>query len=648
METMIEYEIDPWDFAEKIGFEASAQLQSTSDSREFRGRLVSAGRIRNAVDEPGHIEIPVETLQSAALAGQFDDIACFIDHAGPFDGSSLRNLFGVWHSTEFNPGSNSVEGTLRYYDTEANRAIANVFREITQAAAAGEPAPDVGVSIVFYPQWDQNDKKSELMKVKGFRKVESADLVFTPAADGRILEALSALSQPVPKEVPMPEELAIQQPPAEEQPAAPTPAPLSDELINAIAERAAAAATQAVESRIAKLVTDDVVQLDGPPPRSTLDPFSGMHQPADEVKQAIDWLFGVPGASVPEPMLRNSATLYQMITGDVHWRGIFDPKQALATATTSTLNDLAVDAINKVIVSVWDTLAAYRWYELVTTVQPNDGSLHNMQWIQFGGIGDLPVVAEGAAYTEATVADSLEADSFVKYGYYVGVTRKMLRNSQIAQIQAVPRALAISAMRTREAKIAGIFTTASGVGPTLDDDSVVLFHTASHSNLATTPFSYAAWSAARLECYKATEQGSSKRMGFWPKFWLGPADLYDSALEIFGYGAGPGGKPGTGDNNVNPFAEARIGDPRPIPIAVPSFTDANDWAYLVDPMVQPIIQMSYSQNPGGNTHPLPEIFSVVSETAGLMFSNDTMPIKVRDEYAYGVSNYRGIGKRNVT
>ena len=30
-----------------------------------------------------------------------------------------------------------------------------------------------------------------------------------------------------------------------------------------------------------------------------------------------------------------------------------------------------------------------------------------------------------------------------------------------------------------------------------------------------------------------------------------------------------------------------------------------------------------------------------------MFSNDVMPIKVRDWFAYGVSTWRGIGKRNV-
>jgi hypothetical protein len=332
----------------------------------------------------------------------------------------------------------------------------------------------------------------------------------------------------------------------------------------------------------------------------------------------------------------------------VHWRGIFDRESgyALAAANPTTLPGLAVDAMNKVMIPLWDTLAVYRWFEMIVSVQPNDGSLHDLKWIQFGGLSNLSVVADGAAYTEKSVADSKEADAFVKHGNYVGVTRKMLRNSLIGEIQAVPRALAIAAVRTRSANIANIFTSNSGVGPTLDQDSTALFHS-NHGNVATTAYSWTGWKAARLECFKQTELGSAKRQGLWPKFWLGPADLYDQALIDFGYGAGPGGKPGSGDNDVNPYGESRPGDPRPIPVAVPEFTDTGDWAYLSDPALNPVIQMSYSFNPSGRTHPLPELFSVVSETAGLMFTNDTLPIKVRDEYAFGVATYRGIGKRNV-
>ena len=73
---------------------------------------------------------------------------------------------------------------------------------------------------------------------------------------------------------------------------------------------------------------------------------------------------------------------------------------------------------------------------------------------------------------------------------------------------------------------------------------------------------------------------------------------------------------------------SRPGDPRPIAIAVPDWTDATDWAAIVDPRLSPVIHMAYANAPQGNVHPMPEIFEVTSETSGLLFSNDTLPVKV--------------------
>jgi hypothetical protein len=289
-------------------------------------------------------------------------------------------------------------------------------------------------------------------------------------------------------------------------------------------------------------------------------------------------------------------------------------------------------------------LAIYRWYEKITAVQPNDGSTQAMAWIHFGGTGDLPTVAEGAAYTEGTPGDSKETSSFTKKGKYVGITLEMIRRSDIAKMRAIPRALTIDAIRTRSAAVAAIFTQASGTGPTLADDSTVLFHSNHGSNVQTTALgtTLTAWTAARVECAKHTELGSSKRLGLVPKYLLTPIDLYDQALVLFS----TQNYPGTANNDKSPlYADPNAA--RPEVIMVPDWTDATDWAYLVDPKLWPVIQMSYAQDASGQGHPAPELFSVASETAGLMFSNDVLPVKVRDWWALGVSTWRGIGKRNV-
>jgi HK97 family phage major capsid protein len=398
--------------------------------------------------------------------------------------------------------------------------------------------------------------------------------------------------------------------------------------------------------KLNKSLEDGVIQIGNQPPRGqqlSMSP-NGMEQ----FQGYFDWLFGAPGAKLPPPELRRADALYRAVTDDADMKGVFAPDRvALAAATTTTLADLAVNAMNKVVLDLYPNLTAYRWFELITSVQPTDGSLQDMQWLQMGGVGALPVVAEGAAYTELDVTDTKETSSFTKYGGYVGITDKMLRNSQIDRLQAIPRALTISAIRTRSAAIAAIFTQASGTGPTLAQDSTVLFHANHGSNVQTTAFSIAAWKAARLECAKMAELGSAKRQILWPKFCLVPVDLFDTALVAFGYGQGPGGYPGTTNNDVNPYAQDRAGDPRPIVVAVPEWTDTSDWAYIVDPQISPVICMSYGDNPGGRSHPAPQLYRVTDPTSGLLFTNDTLPIKVRDIWAYGVATWRGIGKRNV-
>ncbi len=371
---------------------------------------------------------------------------------------------------------------------------------------------------------------------------------------------------------------------------------------------------------------------------------------ADDLQEALDWCLGVQGGAAPPPSLRNIRDVYLAITGDVDFYGVFNPDHAqLAAASTTTLPGLAKNALNKVIRQHYDNLATFRWYERIVDVVPHDGSTQDIDLVMVDGLANLPTVAEGAAYTEAVTGDAAATMSFGKRGVYVGITLEMFRRSDIARMQAIPRELVKAAIRTRSAAIAGIFTAASGAGPTFADDSTALFH-ANHGNLATVAFSATEWAAARKRIFSQAVPGTGSKLGLWPTFALLPVDLYDTALEAFGYGAGDVGKPNSGGTaqTVNPYGESRMGDPRPIPVVVPEWTDATDWAQIVDPRLHPVVQMAYANAPQGGLHALPEIYEVRSETAGLMFTNDTLPIKIRDWWAYGVATYVGVGKNNVS
>lgn len=382
--------------------------------------------------------------------------------------------------------------------------------------------------------------------------------------------------------------------------------------------------------------------------RGAAPQVSQMQTAEERVQSAWNWLFGAQGEAVPPPSMRNIRDLYLAITGDFDFQGRFNPEWAqLAAATTTTLAGMTVNALNKVIMLHYDNMLTYRWYEAITGVAPHDGTTQNVQLITMDGLAALPTVSEGSAYTEASVGDAKEALTFSKKGVYVGITLEAIRRSDIQRLQAVPRQLVQAAIRTRSAAVSLIFTQASGTGPTLADDTTVLFHS-NHGNISTTAFSGSAWEAARTRIWEQNIPGTSKPLGLWPKYVLVPIELYDDALIEFGYGDGDVGRLGASfGQTVNPYAQDRPGDPRPIPIPVPDWTDSTDWAYIVDPKLHPVIHMAYANSPQGGVHALPEVFEVASETSGLMFSNDTLPVKIRDWFGVQVSTYVGVGKNNV-
>lgn len=655
--------------------EAVFSLAATDKPGEYRSELVRAGRIRNRVDEDGHVEMPADALRAAVQSGMFDDLACFVDHSWR---PSMRDLFGVWRDVEWSEEETAVVGTLRVYESETNTPVRQVIDQVLADAAKGGAVPDIGTSLVFYAVWEVSDIEDDPYKLARFRKVESCDVVFMPATRSRIKKALSVIGQ---GDLTVDDETIVANGQGNSAAAAGAGAAVpavnggdglaagAGEWLAAVAQTAVPAilqnsglpqasigrlaagtyanpaalnaAIKAERDFLAALEQENVVQLNGRPRRGIT--AGDMEMDVERAQQSVDFFLGVQGAALPPANMRNLNALYVALTGDSGFTGMFNAELTqLASANTATLSNMAVNAMNKVVSAQFSALADYRWFEQIVDVVPNDGSVHDMQWISFGGIGDLPVVPEGSAYDELTVDDVKESAAFYKRGGYVGITLEMFRNSDALRMQLVIKALANASLRTRSARIASIFTQNSGVGPTLAQDSTALFHS-NHTNVATTAFGTdaTAWRAARAECYKHTEVNSGKRLGIRPRFALTPIDLFDIALAVFGYGEG---MPVT----YTPEAQDRgYQDPRPIPLSVPDWTDATDWAYITDPKVFPVIQMSYAQNPGGGSHPQPELYSVVSPTAGLMFSNDTMPIKIRDWFAYGVNGWRGIGKRNV-
>jgi hypothetical protein len=333
--------------------------------------------------------------------------------------------------------------------------------------------------------------------------------------------------------------------------------------------------------------------------------------------------------------------LYLLLSGDYEMTQRYYPERiGLSNVNSSTMAALVANRLNKVVVNIFQQYPHW-WTPIVTEM--DFATLNDARWITLGGVSTLPTVNEGGAYTELTWDDNTETAAFVKKGGYLGITIEAIDKDDTRRLRLAPQAIAQAAWLALSKDISDIFTSNSGVGPTLAD-SIALFN-ASHSNLGTTALSHAAWVTTRRLMRDQTELNSGEALGALvaPKFLLVPNELENTALQIMATEH----TPGSADYNTNIFAEgdgrmSRLMSARERVIVIDLWTDANNWAAVADPMMYPSIGIGYRY---GRT---PEIFSVASPTAGLMFTNDTMPVKVRYFYATGPTDYRGLYKHNVT
>jgi len=649
--------------------------RGTNGHREYMARFVKAGKVRAAGNRESNIEITSAAIQDAIIMGKFDQKAVFIDHAGWFQYPSLDNLIGVTYASEWNDLDQAAEGIIRLFNTPGGEVAAKLLDELLLDPTI---KPDIGLSLVFYPVWNK-DEESSTKQVSGITHIESIDLVFEPAAEGRVIQALSAFNiQPQPvgwverqrnpttprKETNHMEEKVIYQTNPPPEPEKPTelnawayaaqesavqlilqvsglPQPSKDRLIK-MHFSTPEDVTHAIEDErayLAQLQESRVIQVGGTPPRSPQ--ITGMITGLDQVQLALESL--VSGVRPPDGIrpLTGIRELYHLLSGDYEMSGVYQPDRIMfSNVNSSTMASMVANVLNKRVVQEFSQYPQW-WTPIVR--EDDFASLQAVRWNILGGIGELPTVAEGASYTELTWDDKYETASFVKKGGYLGITIEAIDKDETGRLRAAPGALAQAAWLTLSKAISYIFTQSSGAGPTLIDGTA-LFHS-TRSNVGTTALSMASYIAARTAMRKFTELNSGERLGalVTPRYLLVPPDLEITALQILA----SEGYPGTANNDVNPLTQGdtfnqRMNYARERVIIVDLWTDTNDWAAVADPRLYPTIGIGYRYGRQ------PEIFSVASPTAGLMFTNDTLPIKVRFFYAVGPMDWRGMYKANVT
>ncbi|MBW1932966.1 MAG: hypothetical protein JRI56_08130 [Deltaproteobacteria bacterium] len=373
-----------------------------------------------------------------------------------------------------------------------------------------------------------------------------------------------------------------------------------------------------------------------------------MFDERDKLQAAVDDLFDAPREDslqgVHVPRLSGVRELYLMLTGDHDLHGGYYPNR-VHLATTADFTGLVKNALNKIVSNTWKLLgrAGYDWWQNISVME-HFSSLQDITGTLIGTVGDLPVVAEGAEYTELSIGDSPETASFTKYGGYIPLTLELIDRDQTRKLKAYARELGSAGLRKISSLAAAIFTANAGIGPTMADTGALFNNTAvttagGHANLLTTALSINAWEAACQAVYNqpmliknaAGHYGSGPKMAVNPKYCLVPRALQNTAWQML-----------KGDFvREQDYVYDNILKGSAVPITVPEWTDATDWAALCDPVIAPAIFV------GDRFGIMPEIYVAGDELSPAVFMNDEHRLKVRHFLAVWVNDFRPLHKSNV-
>ncbi|MFN8473768.1 MAG: Mu-like prophage major head subunit gpT family protein [Anaerolineae bacterium] len=664
----------------------AAAFEDAVGDGEYRLAVIAAGTANGW-------EFEAATLRDAVERGLFRVVASFVDHGALGAGRSARDIAGVVHDATWDEARNAVMARFRPWGPSRGIAR-EMLEQLVADRTAGRPTPPVGLSVdvgllaagrkvtriekvysadlVYSPaagtagtveRLQALNERAGVETTEHTERMEVGDSEGEGPAGERRRETMSERVAVV-EEVAERDDLLRMQCQATLEAvlgaAADLPAAIRDkvraqfagqvftsEALEAAMRRERAAFAALVEGGIVQGVGQSLAPYPSAGASGPRTPGTGeggqrggaarlaaMWSQAERVEAAFARLMGypVPEALSDTPRLSGIRELYHLVTGDLDMYGVYNPERALfANGSTSTMASLVANLMNKVIPARAEELgrAGYDWFRRIS-YEEDFNTLQTVDWVSVGGFGDLPTVAEGAAYTELSWTDKAETSAWTKKGGYIGLTLEMIDRDQTQKVRQIPNMLATAGVRTLSAAVANVFTANSLTGITLSD-ATALFHS-SRGNIDTNTLSAANWDAAIQKMFKITELGSARRLGVRPRYIVVPIELEKTALQIMVSNAEPTSNVFY-DNVRRTMAENVV--------TCPELTSATAWLATADPAISPGVGIGYRF---GRT---PEVFVADAPEVGSMFTNDELRIKARFVYAVGVIDWRPLYRGNA-
>lgn len=239
---------------------------------------------------------------------------------------------------------------------------------------------------------------------------------------------------------------------------------------------------------------------------------------------------------------------------------LLGPNVALAHST-SDFDYILADALNKNLLAAY-ALAPRTWTAWVR--RRSNPDFKSIKLIRMSEAPDLAVIPEGGELTYGKIADTQETVTLAKYGRALVLTKEAIINDDLDAFARLPVIQGNAAARLEDDTVYAILTANAAMA----EDSVALFHTATHKNLATgagapsvTTLNTAFAAMAKQTAFAPTGE-TGPVLNITPRFILAPVVLRGTVMQLLNSTADPAGtNAGVANiwqNGLTPVFDARL------------------------------------------------------------------------------------------
>jgi ATP-dependent protease ClpP protease subunit len=263
-----------------------------------------------------------------------------------------------------------------------------------------------------------------------------------------------------------------------------------------------------------------------------------------------------------------------------------------ASQSTSDFSVILENTLHKELIGAWNTTPD-TWSRVCKI--GSVGDLRAWNRINPGTIGDIDTVTESGEYKFKAIPDGIkESNQAVRRGNRIAVTPEVIINDDLSYFSDVPAMFGRAARRTIETAFYTLLTSNSGVGPTMKEDSLALFHT-THGNYVT---SGAAPSVTTIDAGRQAMAGQrdvsgNEYLDITPVIWLGPLSLGSTARVV-------------NNSTYDPDASNKLQRANPVANLFRDIIDTarlsgTGWYMFADPAIHPVFEVVFLD---GQTEPM--------------------------------------------